>query len=48
MQIFHLYNRWRLLFIRVTSAVRATAWLTVLDVTQPTVFDKDIDTSVRV
>jgi len=47
MQIFHLYNRWRLLFIHVTSAVRATAWLTVLDVTQPTVFDKDIDTSVR-
>ena len=47
-QTFHLYNRWRLLFIHVTSAVRATAWLTVLDVTQPTVFDKDIDTSVRV
>jgi len=46
MQIFHLYNR--LLFIHVTSAVRTTAWLTVLDGTQPTVFDNDIDTSLRV
>jgi len=49
MQIFHLYNR--SLFIHVTtSAVLATAWLTgyVLDGTQPTVFDNDIDTGLRV
>jgi len=37
-----------LLFIRVTSAVRATAVLTVLDGAQPTVFDNDIDTCLRV
>jgi len=30
MQTFHLYN--------ITSAVRGTAWLTVLDGRQPTVF----------
>jgi len=42
MQIFHQCNR--LLFIHVISAVRATAWLTVLDGTQPTVIDNDIDT----
>jgi len=43
-----LYNS--LLFIHVTSAVRATAWrwLTVLDGKQPTAFDNDIDTCVRV
>jgi len=41
-----LYNR--LLFIRVTFAVRATAGLTVLDGVQPTVFDNDIDTGLRV
>jgi len=41
-----LYNR--LLFIHSVSAVRATAWLTVLDGTQPTVFDNDIDTGLRV
>jgi len=45
MQFFHLYNR--LLFIHVTS-VRATASLTVLDGTQPTVFDNGIDASLRV
>jgi len=32
--------------IHVTSAVRATAWLTVLDGTQPIVFD--IDTSLSI
>jgi len=48
MQTFHLYSRWRLLFIRVTSTVGAIAWLAVLDVTQLTVFEKDIDTSLRV
>jgi len=41
-----LYNR--LLFIHVTSAVRATARLTVLEGAQPTVFDNDIDTGLRV
>jgi len=34
--------------IHVTSAVRATAWLTVLDGTQPIVFDIDIDTSLSI
>jgi len=37
-----------LLFIHVTSAARATAWLTVLDGKQLTVFDNDIDAGVRV
>jgi len=37
-----------LLFIHVTSAVCATAGLTVLDGVQPTVFDDDVDMGFRV
>jgi len=37
-----------LLFIHVITAVRATAWLTVLNGTEPTFFDNDIDTGLRV
>ena len=36
-----------LLFIDVTSAVHATAWLSLLDGKQPTVFDNDIDTGTK-
>jgi len=34
--------------IHVTSSVRAIAWLTVLDGKEPTEFDNDIDTGVKV
>ena len=36
-----------LLFIDVTSAVHATAWRSLLDGKQPTVFDNDIDTGTK-
>jgi len=36
-----------LLFNDVTSAVHATAWLSLLDGKQPTVFDNDIDTGIK-
>jgi len=49
MQIFHLFVQpCARLSIHVTSAVCATAWLTVLDDAQPTVFDNDIDMDFRV
>jgi len=47
MQIFHLFILSFLLFVDVTYAVRATAWLFVPDGKQPTVFDNDIDTGVK-
>jgi len=37
----------RLLFIDVTSAVHATARLSLLDGKQPTVFDNDIDKGTK-
>jgi len=49
MQIFHLFVQpFVRLIIRVTSAVRATAGLNVLDGAQPTAFDNDIDIGFRV
>jgi len=36
-----------LLFVDITSAVRATAWQSVLDDKQPTVFDNDVDTGAK-
>jgi len=37
----------RLLFLDVTSAVHATAWLPLLDGKQPTVLDNDIDRGTK-
>jgi len=36
-----------LLFIDVTSAVHANAWLSLLDGKQPTVFDNDVDMGAK-
>ena len=48
MQIFHLFiQAFVIHWCCFCAAVHATAWLSLLDGKQPTVFDNDIDTGAK-